>query len=53
MGAPAPHRAVKKIFSVLIYGKMCKCTPAGHFSGLILFGGLDLEVYLDGVDGDD
>jgi len=54
-----PLRAVEYLFQAYFTGKMCKCTP-GHevhpparaksqFLGQFLLGGLDLEVYLDGL----
>jgi len=52
VGAPAPPRAVKQFFSGVIYREMCKCTPShsnSQFLGQFLLGGLDLEVYLDGL----
>ena len=61
MGAPAPPRAVKKFFFRPNLQEKCVSAPPGHkvhplsqsksqFLGqFYLFGGLDLEVYLDGL----
>jgi len=59
VGAPAPPRAVKKIFSGVISKGKCVSAPPGHevhpqseqesILGQFLLGGLDLEVYLDGL----
>jgi len=60
VGAPAPSQGgEKKFVQALFTGKMCKCTPRtqsappsqskSQFLGQFLLGGLDLEVYLDGL----
>ena len=54
-----PQGGEKNFFRPNLQEKMCKCTPAGHevhppsqskSQFLVLLGGLDLEVYLDGDD---
>ena len=53
MGAPAPPRGVKKFFRPNLQGK-CESAPPcqsnSQFLGQFLLGGLDLEVYLDGLE---